>query len=158
MSESNKIVKAILQKFTNELKNQESLSYAGHNNLWVDLGWDISQGDGEICNHVEDMLRIIVDSLPEQVKELIWSESWGGKAKMQDILDEINKSNGDLTTIAKSESLEITGDIVEYLKDGLFLSATAAYDQYQDMDIEEDAEESSDEDYQNDDDEDDHDD
>lgn len=146
MSKNNKIIEAILQKFINELKKQESLSYAGNTNLWVDLGWDISQGDGEICNHVEDLLRLIIENLPEDVKELIWSESWGGKVRMKEILDEIKKANGNLNSIPKPEAHEIIEDIMEYLKDSLFIKAEVAYDQ--EMESEEEHEdEDSDEEY-----------
>jgi hypothetical protein len=140
MSTNNEIIEAILQKFINELKKQESLSYAGNTNLWVDLGWDISQGDGEICHHVEDLLRLIIDSLPEDVKELIWSESWVGKVRMKEILEEIKKTNGDLSTIPRPEAHEVIEDIIEYLKDSLFIKAEAAYDQYQETDSEEEYE------------------
>jgi hypothetical protein len=140
MSKNNEIIEAILQKFINELKKQKSLSYTGNTNLWVDLGWDISQGDGEICNHVEDLLSLIIDSLPEDVKELIWLESWGGKVRMKEILEEIKKTNADLSTVPKPEAHEVIEDIIEYLKDSLFIKAETAYDQYQEMDSEEEYE------------------
>ena len=140
MSKNNEIIEAILQKFINELKKQRSLSYAGNTSLWVDLGWDILQGDGEICNHVEDLLRMIIESLPEDIKELIWSESWGGKVRMKEILEEIKKVNGDLNTIPKPEPHEIIEDIIEFLKDSLFVKAEAAYEQYQEMESEEEYE------------------
>ena len=89
MNENSEIVETIIRKFINELKNQASLSYAGNKNLWVDLGWDLAQGDREICSHVEEMLRLLVLNLPEDINETLWSESWGGKAKVNQIMDGI---------------------------------------------------------------------
>jgi hypothetical protein len=137
MSESADIVQMLLKKFIKELKQQPSLSYAGHKNLWIDLGWDITQGDREICNHVEDMLRYIIDSLPDDVKEVLWSESWGGKVKMKALLNELKQPHAALANRPKPEAHEIVEDIVEYLKDRVFSKAEAAYDQYQDSEAEE---------------------
>jgi len=136
MTENSEIVDVILEKFTNELKQQAALSYAGHKNLWVDLGWDISQGDREICHHVEDMLRLLIVNLPEEVNEAIWSESWGGKTKMHDIMQGINNKNQDFSENGGAEADDILEDIVEYLKDKLFIAAEASYDQYQEMESE----------------------
>lgn len=158
MNENSDIVETILEKFTKELKNQESLSYAGHKNLWVDLGWDLSQGDREICNHVEDMLRLLIVSLPEDINELLWAESWGGKAKLNDIMEGIQTKNTDFSKIGSPEADDVLEDIVEYLKDSLFIAAEAAYDQDQERESEETYEEEEDEEEDDDDYDDDYDD
>jgi hypothetical protein len=140
MSTNDEIVETIIQKFTNELKNQASLSYAGHKNLWIDLGWDLSQGDREICNHVEEMLRLLVVNLPEDINEIIWSESWGGKTKINDIMESLNTKSYDFSKEGNAEADDIFEDIVEYLKDRIFIAAEAAYDQNQEIDSEEEYE------------------
>jgi hypothetical protein len=135
MSENTEIVEVILQKFTHELKHQAAVSYAGHKNLWVDLGWDLAQGDREVCQHVEDLLRLLIVNLPEDINEVIWSESWGGKAKLNDILLGINKKNADFNELSSSQADDILEDIVEYLKDRLFLAAEVAYSQFDEIDL-----------------------
>jgi hypothetical protein len=127
MTANSDIVETIIQKFTQELKNQAALSYAGHKNLWVDLGADLTQGGREICNHVEDMLHLLVINLPEDINEIIWSESWGGKAKLNDIMQGLNPSSYDFSAENNTEADDLLADIVEYLKDKLFLAAEIAY-------------------------------
>ena len=151
MSENTDIVAVILQKFTTELKQQAAVSYAGHKNLWVDLGWDLAQGDREVSQHVEDLLRLLIVNLPEEMNEVIWSESWGGKAKLNDILLGINNKNADFVALSGAEADDVLEDIVEYLKDRLFLAAEADYEQFDDEEfadddyLEEDALEDEDE-------------
>lgn len=152
MSEDSEIVAVILQKFTTELKNLASLSYAGHKNLWVDLGWDLTHGDREICNHVEYLLRMLIINLPEDINEVIWLESWGGKARMNHIMQGINNENAEFSKIGSSEADDILEDIIEYLKDKLFMAAEADYFQNQET---ESAEEFEDTEEYDDDDEDD---
>jgi hypothetical protein len=140
MSESTEIVKAIVKQFRDELKTQEPYAYADHENLLIDLGWDISQGDGEICTHVENMLSFKIDDLPEHIKQVIWWESWGGQVMKKNILEEINNSDGDLTNIPVLEPNEVLNDIVEFLKETVFTIAETAYDQYQEMESEDEYE------------------
>jgi len=146
MSENSEIVEVILQKFTHELKHQAAVSYAGHKNLWVDLGWDLAQGDREVCQHVEDLLRLLIINLPEDINEVIWSESWGGKAKLNDILQGINNKDADFAALSSAQADDILEDIVEYLKDRLFLEAEAAFEQFDEMELVE--EDYGDEDFQ----------
>lgn len=135
MSENTDIVEVILQKFTNELKQQAAVSYAGHKNLWVDLGWDLAQGDREVCQYVEDLLRLLIVNLPEDINEVIWSESWGGKAKLNDILLGINNKDADFAALSSAQADDILEDIVEYLKDRLFLAAETAYEQFEEVEL-----------------------
>lgn len=145
MTENSDIVQTILQRFILELKGQPSLSYAGHKNLWLDLGWDLAQGDREICNHVEEMLRIIVDNLPEELKEPIWLESWGGKAKMQEILQEIHSTDGDANQSHTADAHDIIQDIFEYLQDSIFKAAETEFEVFQSLEYEEEQESQQDE-------------
>lgn len=138
MSTNSEMVETIIDKFKKELTNQASLSYAGHKNLWVDLGWDLAQGDREICNHVEDMLRLLVVSLPEDINEILWSESWGGKTKMNNIMEGLNAKSYDFSKEDNAEADDILEDIVEYLKDRIFIAAETAYIQNQYIESEED--------------------
>lgn len=138
MQEKNDIVGVILEKFTNELKNQASVSYGGHKNLWVDLGWDILHGDREVSQHVEDLLRMLIINLPEDINEVIWSESWGGKAKLNGLLAGIQVQRADFNTSDHSQADDIVEDIVEYLKDKLFMAAEADYLQIDELESEDD--------------------
>jgi hypothetical protein len=141
MNDNSEIIEVLLQRIIKELKSQEFFDYADHKNLWIDLGWDVSNGDGEICGHVETLLEHKITHLPEHIKHLLWLESWGGRVMKEDILETLQKQNGDLSKIEAPEPDEVLADITDYLKEKLFSAAEAAYDEFQEKEYSDDEDE-----------------
>jgi len=119
----------LLKPIIEQLKSSQAAIYDDHQSLWIDLGWDICQGDGRIIRHAEDMIVNYVESLPTIVRQFIWWESIGGQITKQDIMNKIHNPS-ELVDVEEIESGEFMEDIVDYLKTALFNSAEADYEDY----------------------------
>jgi len=124
-------IKLLLKPIIENLKLNQAAIYGDHPNLWIDLGWDICQGDGSITRHAEDLIVNHIECLPNIVQQFIWWESIGGKVAKKQILSMIEKNQDELTTFEEVEHDEFIEDIVDYLKTALFNLAEADYERFE---------------------------
>lgn len=137
-------VASFLRSFVDELKAEEPYIYGDHTNLWIEYGWDISKGDGEISAMVEERVALLVDSLPPIVQEYLWWNSVSGRLVGRKIEDAVEQNIDELNSLTRPTQEEFTEDITEVLVSWLRDSSEKDYDRFSEsdyMDEDEDLEE-----------------
>lgn len=141
---SKNFVASLLRPLVDELKAEEPYIYGDHTNLWIEYGWDISQGDGEISAMVKERVVLLVDSLSPIVQEYLWWDSVSGRLVGRMIEDAVEQNIDELNSLTRPTQEEFTEDITEVLVSWLRDSSEKDYDRFSEsdyMDEDEDLEE-----------------
>ncbi len=140
--DTKKLIPSLLKPFVEYLKSEEPVVYADHGSLWIDLGWDVSQGEGEIVDHVKSLMKHRIKRLPSLVRQFLWWETIGGGIAKKNIMSALQENQDALDDIEEPDCEEQIEDIIEDLSTWLFLEAETAYDEYVENEYAEDEEDS----------------
>jgi len=116
----------IMAGLIDSLKNSGPIAYDDHDNLWIDFGWDISEGDGTIAETVKDMLIFEIRSLPEILRQLLWWESFDGRYAKKEIMEALEQGE----PVESPDEEEIMNTIAESLFDTLSDQAEIDFDEF----------------------------
>ena len=123
------------------LKGIDPVVYGEHANAWIDLGWDVSSGDGEIVDMATSILEGEVTKLPDSLKHWLWWQTSHGKYEAEACQDFLSDRENDRVI---DDLSEIPQALNEILVARLLLQAEEAYDEY----VESSEDEEDDEEYE----------
>ncbi|PKM18780.1 MAG: hypothetical protein CVV11_10125 [Gammaproteobacteria bacterium HGW-Gammaproteobacteria-15] len=132
------IIDNLLQPVIEELKSIDAVSCADIPNSWLDLGWDISSGDGEIVEIAARVLESYFSTLPSILKIWLWFKTPGGRVEVSYINNAINDSyinNAINDSPLDFSSLvddfeEVYDEVLAELKERLYELAEQAYEDF----------------------------
>jgi hypothetical protein len=58
------------------LQNTQFFFYADHDNLLVELGWDLCSGDGQLVDHVNTVVEYDIERYPPMLRDWLWSKTF----------------------------------------------------------------------------------
>lgn len=140
------LVANIVRAFISDLKSEESIAYGDHNNLWIDFGWDISAGNGEISEIVTDRVAFFVESMSPTIREYLWWCSSSGSILGKEIENMAEKNPKELNNLMGPTREEIIEDVTEILTSCLRERAEADYDIFSESDWDDEDNEDNEED------------
>lgn len=123
------IIDNLLQPVIEELKFIDAISCADIPNSWIDLGWDISSGNGEIAEMAAGILESHVTALPNILKIWLWFKTPSGRVEVSYINNSINESPLDFSSLV-DDFEEIYDEVLAELKERLFELAERAYEDF----------------------------
>ena len=120
----------ILRPVISALKNQEAVADADHENLWIELGWDICEGDGRLVEHARSLLDHELRTVPEILKHRIWWLSHGSVSE-KTITRALVETPGDYREIPLPDYDEFEEEVHDVLASKLFKLAEATYEEWE---------------------------
>lgn len=123
------IIDNLLQPVIEELKSIDAVSCADIPNSWLDLGWDISSGDGEIVEIAARVLESYFSTLPSILKIWLWFKTPGGRVEVSYINNAINDSPLDFSSLV-DDFEEVYDEVLAELKERLYELAEQAYEDF----------------------------
>lgn len=123
------IIDNLLQPVIEELKSIDAISCADIPNSWIDLGWDISSGNGEIAKMVAGILEGHVTALPSILKIWLWFKTPGGRVEVSYINNAINDSPLDFSSLVDNFD-EVYDEVLAEFKERLYELAEQAYEDF----------------------------
>ena len=123
------IIDNLLQPVIEELKSIDAVSCADIPNSWLDLGWDISSGDGEIVEIAARVLESYFLTLPSILKVWLWFKTPGGRVEVSYINNAINDSPLDFSSLV-DDFEEVYDEVLAELKERLYELAEQAYEDF----------------------------
>lgn len=123
------IIDNLLQPVIEELKSIDAVSCADIPNSWLELGWDISSGDGEIVEIAARVLESYFLTLPSILKIWLWFKTPGGRVEVSYINNAINDSPLDFSSLV-DDFEEVYDEVLAELKERLYELAEQAYEDF----------------------------
>lgn len=123
------IIDNLLQPVIEELKSIDAVSCADIPNSWLDLGWDISSGDGEIVEIAARVLESYFLTLPSILKIWLWFKTPAGRVEVSYINNAINDSPLDFSSLV-DDFEEVYDEVLAELKERLYELAEQAYEDF----------------------------
>lgn len=141
-------VEYLLAPVIRHFQSQEAFIYAEHPNLWVELGWDVCEGDGEVAALAEQILANRISECPPAVLYGAWWQSPAGKMLAREIRDAIENDEFESVDVEFTELHDVSEGVLEHVLEMLLVRAETAYLEVLDSDdldsIEEDQDDYSD--------------
>ena len=122
-----KLLPFLVAKHIANLKTQDPIAHSEHDNLLVDFGWEVQEGDDRIGEVVKDFIRADIDELSEVAMYLIWSETFSAECTKKGIIEVFQ---GIYKSMEFPEWEEIYSDVLEQIFEGVYYAAEEVYSEY----------------------------